>query len=947
MGKYIIDWDQYAATARKAAAEGAVLLRNENQALPLKNGDKIAVFGRIQTNYYKSGTGSGGAVHTRYVVSILDALRSCDSLTLNEKVLNVYQEWEKTHPFDQGTGWAGEPWCQKEMELEESFVVEAARESDAAVVIIGRTAGEDKDNSAEAGSYMLSDVENDMLKKVCGAFQRVIVVLNVGNIIDMKWVEEWKPQAVLYTWQGGQEGGNAVVDVLTGKVNPCGHLPDTIAWDITDYPSTANFGNQQKVIYQEDIYMGYRYFQTFAPEKVLYPFGYGLSYTEFQMKAVDTSYDGSRVKLSVEVENTGKVAGRQVAQVYLKKPQGKLGQPERVLIGFEKTDCLQPGEKCILNMEIPVSVMATYDDSGVTGFPYAWVLESGIYEFYLGENVRDASGIYVLTLSETILIEQCEQALAPVESYERMRNVDGVIGYEEVPVRTYSLRERMAADPARTAEVVETAGIDESAADTYTSYTGDLGYCLEDVYDGKISMQEFLAQLSDEDLSHLAKGEGMCSPKVTPGTASACGGLTERLQEFGIPTICCADGPSGIRMDCGTIAFSLPNGTCLASTFDRKVNEELFAWEGLEMRKNRVDTLLGPGINLHRNPLNGRNFEYFSEDPLLTGQIAAAQIRGLGIRGVTGTIKHFACNNQETGRFSENSVVSERALRELYLKSFEIAVKEGDAFSIMSSYNAINGIWTAGNYDLLTTILRKEWGYTGMVMTDWWASANEEGEEAKRGGNLHAMVRAQNDIFMVVPDTKAYGDNILDSLESGVLTRGELLRNATNICNAAMRLPCMDWLLNRISDEEKRDIEQQREADGIPLTMEYQDVLTNPVLSVENLDTSAGSRVVFGIVAEKISVFDLTFEAKVDAGGLAQVPLTIGLDSAILDTFTLNGTNEEWIPLHRDKIVITSPYHYISLFFAQTGMQIRNMQLKLVRTFTNEEFQKMMVEHAQ
>lgn len=946
MGKYMIDWEQYAAAARKAAAEGAVLLRNENQALPLMKGEKVSVFGRIQTNYYKSGTGSGGAVHTRYVVSILDAMKNCDSLSLNEKVLNTYQEWEMTHPFDQGVGWAGEPWCQEEMKLEESFVEEAAKDSDAAVVIIGRTAGEDKDNSTEAGSYLLSDIENDLLKKVCCAFQRVIVVLNVANIIDMKWVEEWKPQAVLYTWQGGQEGGNAVVDVLTGRVNPCGHLTDTIARDISDYPSTANFGDPQKVVYREDIYIGYRYFQTFAPEKVLYPFGYGLSYTEFKMTAIDTIFDGSIVKISIEVENTGIRAGKHVAQVYLKKPQGKLGQPERVLAGFEKTDCLVPGEKQTLNVEIPVSVMATYDDSGVTGFPYAWVMEAGTYEFYLGENVRDASDIYVLTFSETNLVEQCRQALAPVESYKRMRNVDGAIGYEEVPVRTYSLQERMAVDSWRTVGT-DFAGTNVTSSEVCASYTRDQGYRLGDVHDGKISMQEFLAQLSDEDLSHLAKGEGMCSPKVTPGTASACGGLTERLQKFGIPAICCADGPSGIRMDCGTIAFSLPNGTCLASTFDRKVNEELFAWEGLEMRKNRVDTLLGPGINLHRNPLNGRNFEYFSEDPLLTGQIAAAQLKGLGTWGVTGTIKHFTCNNQETGRFSSNSVVSERALRELYLKSFEIAVKEGGAFSIMSSYNAVNGIWTAGNYDLLTTILRNEWGYTGMVMTDWWASANEEGKEAKRGGNLHAMVRAQNDIYMVVPDTKTYDDDILASLEAGVITRGELLRNAANICNVAMRLPCMDWLLDRISEEEKKDMEQQREEDGMPLSMEYQDVLTDPGLMVEGMDTSAGTRIVFGIMAEKISVFNLTFEAKVDAGGLAQVPLTIHLDSAVLETYTLNGTNGEWVPLHHDKIVIISPYHYVSLFFAQTGMQIRNMKLELVRTFTNEEFQQILAEHAQ
>lgn len=779
MKTYEPDWEKYAAAARQAAAEGIVLVRNEGRALPLRPGERLSVFGRIQSHYYKSGTGSGGSVRAPYVTGILDALERDGSVVLNRKLLQTYQEWEKRHPFEEGTGWAGEPWCQEEMPISEALAAEAAAQSDAALVMLGRTAGEDKDNKAEKGSFLLTDVEEDMLQKVCRAFSRVVVALNTGNIMDMKWVDQYKPQAVLYAWQGGQEGGNALTDVLTGKVNPCGRLPDTIAADIADYPSTANFGDPKKAVYQEDIYVGYRYFETFAPQKVLYPFGFGLSYTEFEQKLLSASFADESVRLSAEISNRGDLAGKDVVQLYVKKPNGSLGQPARVLVEFGKTKLLAPGEKQVLSFAIPLEQLASYDDSGVTGHPYAWVAEEGRYTVFMGENVREAKEVFAFDLPETRVVMQCVQALAPVEEFMRLKNDGyGIPVWEKAPLRTYDLAGRIAAGAPGTED--------------YPAYTQDRGYRLWDVADGKVSMEEFLAQLSDEDLSHMAKGEGMCSPKVTPGTAGAIGGLTKKLQDFGIPVICCSDGPAGIRMESEAKAFSLPNGACLAGTFDRELNRQLFAWEGMELRYHNIDTLLGPGLNLHRNPLNGRNFEYFSEDPFLTGQIAASQLAGMHSFGVTGTVKHFAGNNQETGRFTLNSVVSERALRELYLKGFEIAVKEGGAFCVMSTYGAINGIWTAGNYDLLTEVLRKEWGFRGIVMSDWWAAANDEGGEPVRGGNLHAMVRAQNDAFMVVEDTVTFQDDILSSLKEGRILRGELMRNAGNICGAALRFPCME-----------------------------------------------------------------------------------------------------------------------------------------------------------
>ena len=681
MANYTLDMDKYKQLARQASAEGCVLLKNEKETLPIRDDQVVSVFGRIAFHYYKSGTGSGGLVNTSYVTGILDGLRTCENIRLNDELIEIYESWISEHPFDKGKGWGQEPWSQKEMPLEDSVVAKAASSSDMALVVIGRTAGEDQDAKNEPGSYLLTDDENAMLEKVCKAFNKVAVVLNVGNIIDMKWVEKYQPQAVMYVWQGGQEGGNGVADVLTGKVNPCGKLTDTIARNIEDYPSTKNFGDAKVNLYQEDIYVGYRYFETFAPEKVLYPFGYGCSYTTFTTQVTSFVQENEKVILSVAVKNTGTCAGKEVVQVYSSAPQGLLGKPVRELKAYEKTKELDPGEEEILAITLNMAELASYDDEGKTGNKSCYVLEKGDYKIYVGTDVRNAEIAGTICIGETIVVEKLTEALAPVTAFERLRPVadTGKEGtecgiykaeYEKVPLRTITPQQKI--DKARENQK------------SYT-YTGDCGYKLADVYDGNIDMDTFISQLSDEDLICIVRGEGMCSTKVTAGTAAAFGGVTDRLQAFGIPVGCCADGPSGIRMDCGTIAFSLPNGTSLGCTFNKKLVEELYTMTGMELRKNHVDTLLGPGINIHRNPLNGRNFEYISEDPYVTGSMAAAQIRGMGHAGVTGTIKHFAGNNQEFHRHDVDSVVSERALREIYLKGFEMAVKDGGAYSVMTT----------------------------------------------------------------------------------------------------------------------------------------------------------------------------------------------------------------------------------------------------------------------
>lgn len=920
--KYIIDQEQYAKFARRTAAEGIVMLKNDNGALPLIDNEKISIFGRIQLSYYKSGTGSGGLVNTRYVVSILDALLNEPGIEVNKELLEIYRNWEKENPFDEGNGWAQEPFSQKEMPLSDQIVRDAAKASDKAVVILGRSAGEDKDSANEEGSYLLNPDEEDMLAKVCQEFEHVIVLLNVGNIMDMSWVEKYNPSAVLYVWQGGMEGGNGVCDVLTGKVSPSGHLTDTIAREIEDYPSTAYFGDDVSDNYAEDIYVGYRYFETFAKDKVLYPFGFGLSYTIFENKCDSLKFDGNKVLIKMSTKNVGSAKGKNVLQVYVKAPQGKLGRPARELIGFKKSSELNPGETETLNFEITKDVFATYDDSGKTGFQHSYVLEPGNYEIYVGENVREAELVGSFEIGALTLLKKVQSALAPTVGYKRfipeIKGDDYQVGWEETPLRNYDLKQRMAEEKLPEYE-----------------YTGNFGYKLGDVYDHKISMAAFLGQLTDEDLRCIVRGEGMCSARVAPGTASAFGGVTDRLEEFGIPAGCCADGPSGIRMDCGTYAFSIPSGTCIGCTFDERLTEELFEFLGAELRKNRVDTLLGPGMNIHRNPLNGRNFEYVSEDPLVTGKIAAAELRGLHKYEVTGTIKHFACNNQEHHRRSVNANVSERALREIYLKGFEIAVKEGNAYSIMTSYNGLNGIWTSSSYDLTTTLLRNEWGFEGIVMTDWWAAMNEEGEEPDTA-NFAAMVKAQNDLYMVVKDAKLNEsrDNLKEAMEKGEVTRGQLQRCAINILKVLMRSPVMARSLGRISQEEQEAIDSLPKEDQEVLNLHYQPMDVVLEIEPESIDTSKGSTALIGVESSHIGEYEVHMTVVVDAMDLAQVPITFYANGINCGTETLRGTGGQKIEISHKIGIFGNKNCYVKLFFGQSGVQIKKMAIVLAKELT-------------
>ncbi len=934
MSKFTLDWKQYAALARQAAAEGCVLLENKNNTLPLSEGEKCAVFGRTQFEYYKSGTGSGGLVNTSYVHDLEYALNE-SSLVIDEEVKNAYKDWLKDHPFDLGNGWAQEPWCQEEMPLSDELVSGAASRCQTALIVIGRTAGEDRDNAAEKGSWYLTDGEEAMLQTVCRHFSRTVVILNVGNIIDMSFVDRYEPSSVLYIWQGGMEGGCGAVDVLTGKVPASGRLSDTIAYHIEDYPSTRNFNCEETIRYEEDIYVGYRYFETFAKDKVRYPFGYGLSYTTFDVQASldmcslpaglakgEISMSDS-FQVNYDVTNTGDVAGKETVQFYVQKPQGVLGKPSRELIRFTKTELLEAGEEESGILAIDFYTLASYDDSGITGHAFSYVLEEGTYTIFAGANVRDAKEIGSFALGSTVVLQELSQQLAPRRHLDRMMpktNEDGTF------------------TPVIQAAPVYLQHYQEDICPQCADYTGDKGYSLDDVKSGIVSMDDFLAQLTDLDLCHMVKGEGMSSPKVTPGTAAAFGGLTPNLTHFGIPAGCCTDGPSGLRMDCGTNAFSLPGGTLLACTFNTSLNADLFEMEGLEMRNNHIESLLGPGMNIHRCPLNGRNFEYFSEDPLLSGAIATAQLEGMGRAGVTGTIKHFCGNNQEYHRRFVDSVISERALREIYLKGFEIAVRSGYASSIMTTYGSVNGLWTAGNPQLNTDVLRGEWGFDGIVMTDWWAEINNAPGDKPSREKFAAMVLAQNDIYMVTSDTTQVMGDLEAALASGRLERRHLVRCAANICRFLMNSPALLRLTGKEPDIELVNVPENAQVTS-NFDITYHKICGTTTLPLTGISSEKGDNYLFGISTEGFGTIRISITASSDASPLAQMPVSLFMDNAIFGTYSFNGSEGKEVTLSREGGVFGF-HHYVRLYFGQGGLNpisITFEPVKIVTSFTDKD----------
>ncbi|MBQ9145330.1 MAG: glycoside hydrolase family 3 protein [Clostridia bacterium] len=775
-GEKVVD-PAYNALLRGAAAEGVVLLKNE-EVLPFSPETPVAVFGRCQCNWFYVGYGSGGDVNPPYEISLQEAMRG--RMNAYAPLLRRYDEWCHAKANVPDEGWWGHwPMHYDEMPLQQEWIDDAAEACSVALVVLGRAAGEDRENTLKPGSYYLTKQERQLLDAVTGAFAKTVVVLDCGNIIDLSWVEEYGERiaGLLYAFLGGQESCPALVDVLTGTVNPCGKLPDTIARHYMEYPSADSFGARKFSEYREDIYVGYRYFETFNPHAVLYPFGFGLSYTQFSLDCTHFCRENGKVEVEVLVKNVGAGAGKEVVQLYLAPPQGKLGKPLRQLVAFAKTPILAPGESHTVRLRVYDYDMASFDDSGASGHIDCYVLEQGEYGLWLGTSVRDVHLVGQFEEEETRCILPVSDISAPAQTFLRMRPIEQLgrltIGWEKVEQRPSLTKHRIEAHMPKA-----------------VGYQKDKAYHFDQLRRGEISMQDFLSCLTDEECEALTRGHGfMNSPLGPEGNGGAMGGIIPSLQQKGVPAVITVDGPAGLRLK--RYCSLLPSGTCLAATFNEALTRQVYEGVADELIRHGAHVLLGPGMNIHRNVLCGRNFEYFAEDPLLTGRMAAAVVMGLQGKGVGACVKHYACNNQETNRNRHDSRLSVRALREIYLRGFEYCVRVAKPWSLMTSYNLINGVWGHYNYDLATTVLRDEWGFDGVSMTDWWMQHDRSHEYPNIRDNGY-RVRAGVDVYMPGSFSRAAREyrsdgTLLETVgKPDGITRGELERSAERVLRLAL-----------------------------------------------------------------------------------------------------------------------------------------------------------------
>ncbi len=744
-----------------------VLLKNEKSILPFEKGTRLALFGKGSVDYVKGGGGSGD-VTTAYVRSLQDGLE----IKEEEGKVQVLASLGKFYRENVSAQYAGgiQPGMTAEPEIPCDLLEKAKAWADVAVISICRFSGEgwDRKGIPGDGDFYLTREEQNMVDTVTANFEKVVVVLNVGGMVDTSWFcDSEKIQGVLLAWQGGMEGGLAAADLLCGDVNPSGKLTDTFARTFDDYPSSAGFNESEDYVdYTEDIYVGYRYFETIpgAAEKVNYPFGYGLSYTEFAIEPLRAGEEDGTICVDVRVTNMGSRAGKEVVQLYYRAPQGVLGKPLEVLGAFAKTELLGAGQSQVLRLKMPVKAMASYDDLGKIQAS-AYVLEAGNYSFRIGNSVRNTVKLdYEYQAAQTVVIEQLERKCAPAALKSRLL-ADG--SYEELPQGgdVYE-KNRLIPQDIDTLEGVE-PDVQGITYQEKKEWRNADRITLEDVAEGKADLRRLLAQLSDRELAGLLGGQ------VNTGTANTYG--MGNLPAYGIPNIMTADGPAGLRIreECGVYTTAWPCATLLACTWNPEMVFEAGAAGAAEVKENNIGVWLTPAMNIHRSPLCGRNFEYYSEDPLVSGKMGAAMIRGIQSQHIGASMKHFCCNNKETNRKDSDSRVSERALREIYLKGFEIAVKEAQPWTVMTSYNLMNGYPTSCNPELLNGILREEWGFEGMVTTDWWNHA-EHYLEVKAGGDIKMGC--------------GYPDRILEAKEKGFVSREEMEKCAERILGMILKV---------------------------------------------------------------------------------------------------------------------------------------------------------------
>lgn len=793
--------------ARQAATDGMVLLKNDG-VLPLKKGERVALFGGGAVNTIKGGNGSGD-VNERETISIYQGFLDAGLELSNKAWLDSFAAIYKK---------AREDWRDiivEETERSESKRLldfyrhhrfhmpagEPMKESDFVGVdtgfyVISRTAGESADRFEEKGDYYLTDAEKEQLRYLSMHCKNVAVILNAGGQIDLKEILEIPNLKVLINIvQPGMEGGHALADIVTGKVTPSGKLVDTWACHYSDFPNAKTFsyknGDVQKERYEEGLYVGYRYFDSFEKE-VAYPFGFGLSYTEFEIVTDSISIDAAepnKIGTTVTVKNTGDTfSGREVVQVYVSCPQAGLPKEVRKLVGFVKTNILAPRENEQLEITFSAKNIAVFDEA-----KSAWVVEAGLYGIWVGNSSRNLALSGMLKVEKEVILERV-QNICPLQEV-----LEEIVCSKEVRLeqekKWHSLAKEMQL------KVIDFTPVEERIENTFLK---------KEVLKAKTQIAaELVEYLSDEHMIAMVMGEisagydqtiGAAGIRV-PGSAGETSHVLEN--EYGIPSMVMADGPAGLRLaktyevntETGEVinpgilgaleggffanyeehentqlyyqhCTAIPVGTLLAQTWDESLLEKVGKAIGREMKEFGISLWLAPGMNIHRNPLCGRNFEYYSEDPIVSGKMAAAITRGVqSLSGVGTTIKHFACNNQEDNRRQSDSIISERVLREIYLRGFEIAVKESQPMAIMTSYNLINGVHTANSKELCTQALRNEWNFQGIVMTDW--------STTRPGQSIPWMCAlAGNDLIM--PGCPGDVENIRQALNNGSLNKEEL-----------------------------------------------------------------------------------------------------------------------------------------------------------------------------
>lgn len=768
--------NEAADVSRTIAEDGTVLLKNENSALPLNSNDKIALFGSRQLRdktysdygYYLGGAGSG-AMYASPDVTPLEAIIAKSE----EGKFEFYKEISSKYVLD------------PENYVPTADDINAAKNAgvNKAVYIISRFSGEagteesgrgliaEPDNAMRKGEWYLSDDEILMLKTLKNNFDNVIVILNIGSLIDTDWIingidGEQVADTVLISWYGGLEGPEALANVLSGDANPSGKLTQTAA-NINAYPSTEDFYKAEYTNYTEDIFVGYRYFETFDPEykNVNFEFGYGSSYTTFSISDINYSNTGKSATVSAKVTNTGNIAGKETLQVYYSAPQmgtgeAVLSKAAKELAGFAKTKKLAPGESETLSITFDINDMASYDDTGKTAAKSAYVLEKGDYKIYIGNSIKNVTEAGIYTVNEFTVTEQLSAHCVPYDLSSRLL-ADGT--YEQLEIREHT---------EKTNSVYKN---DEQADAPVVYSTGTVTY--NDVLTGKNSLDELVAQMTIKELISFN------ARTISANSAQKSGvGANETATEtFGIPVGDTYDGPVGMTVGLHANMYGFPCATMLACTWDSSLAADFGAVMGkFAQYDTRCHYWLAPSMNIIRNPLAGRNFEQYSEDPLISGVFASAITENAQYYGLACCVKHFAVNNKETARSSNDSRISERALREIYLKGFEMLVKDVKPNTIMSAYNKVNGTWCSENSELLMEIARNEWGFDGMYMTDW--------------GGYHDVIKGFLSGMNIRMGGSAKVEYLLfeNAYKNGTISRELLEENAKYVISSLMKINFVD-----------------------------------------------------------------------------------------------------------------------------------------------------------